>query len=230
MAEAEDHHTTSADPLEMPQEEAQRMIGWLLELRRRMLYHHRSLELADDKQAAERDVAIAELGELLKFAGRDRVLRPLGRPLAALAFALEDGTPGRLTAYSKPKPAVAVAPKGGRPLLDSEKRLRGVVAHLVETLVAGDVFGAIKAAEEVAEKLNAAGYRMPNGQRFKAPTVTDWHEHVKYHAKGTDLDRAAYDSHQRDLKRRRPEHVGWDRQQLKAWLIETVPLLARTGL
>jgi hypothetical protein len=236
MDEVEDQCGTdpapSADnPLEMHQEEATRTIGWVLELRRHMLSHYRSLELATDKQAAERNVAIAYFGELLKFAGRDRVLRPMLRPLAELAYALGNGTRGSLAAYSKPTAVGAgAAPTVGRPSLDSTQHLRGVVAHLVETLAAGKAFRLGEAAAEVTKALNTAGCRMPNGKKFKPNTVTDWHELVVHSAHRTDLEHDVHEGLKLDLNQRHPEHMGWDRSRLLAWLTETARLLARTGL
>jgi hypothetical protein len=196
-----------------------------------MLSHYRSLELATDKQAAERDVAIACLGEVLKFAGRDRVLRPLLRPLAKLTYALENGTPGSLAAYSKPTAVVAGAVRtAGRPPLDSTKRLRAIVAHLVEMLAEGDAFPLGEAAVEVVKALNAAGCRMSNGKKFKPNTVTDWHELVVHSAHRTDLEHDVHEALKLDLKQQHPEHMGWDRSRLLAWLTETTRGLARTGL
>ena len=209
MDEVEDQCGTdpapSADnPLEMRQEEATRTIGWVLDLRRRMLSHYRSLESATDKQAAERDVAIACLG---------------------------DGSPGSLAAYSKPAAVVAGAvPTAGRPPLDSTKRLRGTVAFLVDTLAKGGAFHLGEAAAEVAEALNTAVCRMPNGETFKPNTVTDWHELVVHSALRTDLEYEVYEGLRLDLKQRHPEHMGWDRSRLMAWLTETARYLARTGL
>jgi hypothetical protein len=227
MDEAEDQCGTdpapSADnPLEMHQEEATRTISWVLQLRGRMLYHHHTLELDATRK---RDVALAYLGEFLQFMEHDRVLHLLSQPLAEVTRALEAGTRRSLAAYFKP----AATPAGGQPPLDSRKRLVGAVAHLVEVLVTGNAFLAMAAAKKVADALNAAGCRMPNGSKFKAPTVTDWHEFVLYPAAITDLEREMYDALQLHLKQRHPEHVGWDRPRLERWLTETVPLMARNG-
>jgi hypothetical protein len=134
MDEAEDQcradpAPSADDPLKMHQEEATRMIGWLLELRRKMLYHHRSLELGADP----RDVDIACAGELRKFVGRDRVLGPLRLPSGEFMRALSDVHSDATSDYFKPKPSSG-GRKKRRPRLLARKHWLALATHLVETL------------------------------------------------------------------------------------------------
>jgi hypothetical protein len=173
--EVEDRRTYPAatdNPLEMHQEEAKRMTGWLLHLRRRFLYHHRSLELGADPL----DVDIACIGELALFAGRDRVLSQLRLPSGELMRALSNKRDGGSDDYLDGRR------KRGRPTLASRQHLLGTVAHFVEVLFICGAFGIGESAVEIASRLTAAGLREPDGRVFTDNTVTDWYERVKHSA------------------------------------------------
>jgi hypothetical protein len=208
-------------PLEMRQEEASRMIGWLLHLRRRFLYHQRSVELGADPS----DVDGACLVELIQFARRDRVLGSLGLPSGAGVRALSDVLSGAQSDYFKRR-------KRGRPVLISRQQLLGLVAHYVETLIACGALGAMgagKTAKRVADGLNAARLREPGGGLFTDTTVTDWHQLVVHGAKRGRLERHTFEALQAALKRDHPGYLQWSSERCFVWLRRAIRDAAKLG-
>jgi hypothetical protein len=205
----------------MRQEEASRMIGWLLHLRRRFLYQQRSLELG----AEPSDVDVACIVALLNFARRDLVLGSLGLPSGGSVRALSDMMSGAHSDYFKCR-------KRGRPVLISRQQLLGLVAHYVESLIACGAMGALgagKVAKRVADGLNAAGLREPEGGLFAAATVTDWHERVVHGAKGGRLERQTFEALQAALSRDHPSYLQWSSERCFVWLGRAIRDAAKLG-
>jgi hypothetical protein len=116
-----------------------------------------------------------------------------------------------------------------RPALTSRQLLIGNVAHLVETLVAGDVFRVAAAARLVAAELNAAGFRPAKrgAPPFTARAVEEWHAAVVHKGNATDPAWDLYDGQQKVLQRTHPEHKQWGAARLKKWLADSVRVMAR---
>jgi hypothetical protein len=226
MDEAEKKHNTAPtpvadNPFEMGQEEVTRMIGWFLHLRRRILYHKRSLELGADP----RDVDIASDIELRMFAAHDRVLGKLGLPSGKFTRALSDVQSNAVPDYFKPRRG-----KKGRPPLAARQHLRGNAAHLVEVMVAGKEFSVAAAAKRVADAFNAAGFPPPKqGAVFTRRAVEDWHAFVVHKAKAADPARDLFTKQQTMLQRTHPSYRQWGPERLKEWLSHSVRDMACLG-
>jgi hypothetical protein len=204
-------------------DEATQLIKRYLQLRHQLLHLHRQSAAGEDQLDA--DIFAAQL--MWRFMRADPVLAAAGVQLPSGQFwsALSGVQEGTRPDYFK-------RGKLGRPIQTARLHLIGVVAHLVETLAVGKMFGAGKAAKEVVRRLNSAGLCMPDGRSFTADRVTDWHEHVVHSATRSDTNLAwhTYDQLQAGLMKAYPEHKGWKRERLLAWLeVEAVPRIARLG-
>jgi hypothetical protein len=222
--------TESADqPHQLSYPNAERVIGSYLHLRVRLLRHRKRL---DEKDGDLLDVINADLAEVLKFLDRDPVLRranatrPLGHILAVLSDVASGGRPALLFGRA--------AARNGAPKLERAQRLRGVVAHLVQTLIAGGVqsggFTATKAAQLVADGLNTTRRGGIEGERpIASLTVGRWRQHVVGHAKREDLDRQTFEALQKEHSGKEPEHERWGSPRREQWLKDVLRWMRRMG-
>ena len=160
----------------------------------RAIHHQRRLAAGDDP--LDVDIAIAvETRNFLNFAG---VRLPSDEFLHALSDVLSGGDPAYFN-RRQPHP----------PALLRHQQLVGLVAFLVETLIAGKVFNKGKAAAAVASKSS-----------IPESTVSRWHRTAVHHAKTDDPAHDILMKQQRALKLLHPDHRQWGEARLKEWLAE----------
>jgi hypothetical protein len=147
------------------------------------------------------------------FAGRDRVLREFGLPSGKFMRGLAD----QLDRSGKRK----------RPTSTARQQLMGEAAHLVETLVAGEVFTVAAAAKRVAAALNTAGLAPPTRAGFTGPGIETWHAFVVYKTTHGNSSWDLFTRQQAALGQQYPDHKQWGEERLKKWLRESVRDLAR---